>query len=194
MALDPAIVARLAVSFLPQAYLRVMPKAHASTPLGMGFGQTRFASPQKLFQLLYIARDLETGIAETVIRDRFEEKTPRELDVGEIDRWVVAEVQARAPLTVLDLRTTGLLQLGASTDAARAKTQTLGRRLSQSLYDHFTIDGLLYLSRLTGAECVAVYDRAVTPKLAAASVVDLIRMTDLVPALKSLNVTLVKDA
>lgn len=94
-----------------------------ATPLGMGFGQTRFAAPDNSFRLVYIARNLATSIAETVVRDRFEGKVKRILDVTEIDDWAVAEVSATDPLTVIDLRTTGLLKLGISTDAAREKAR-----------------------------------------------------------------------
>ncbi|MER9445746.1 RES family NAD+ phosphorylase [Mesorhizobium sp. M0340] len=40
----------------------------------MGFGQSRFASPDRSFMVLYVARDLATAIAETIVRDRFEGK------------------------------------------------------------------------------------------------------------------------
>ena len=189
MKLDPKVVAELAIPFRPTAYLRVMPKAHAATPLGMGFGQTRFAAPDNSFRLVYIARNLATSIAETVVRDRFEGKVKRILDVTEIDDWAVAEVSATDPLTVIDLRTTGLLKLGISTDAARAKRQDTGRRLSKALYDRFAVDGVLYSSRLTSAECVAVYDRAVTAKLRSTKAVSLSRHRQLVDALKSINVS-----
>ncbi|WP_332313501.1 hypothetical protein [Mesorhizobium comanense] len=36
----------------------------------MGFGQTRFAAPDNSFQLIYLARNLTTAVAETVVRDR----------------------------------------------------------------------------------------------------------------------------
>ena len=127
MALDSKIVAKLAVSFLAQAYVRLTPKAHGGNPLAMGFGETRFASPKRSFHLLYIARNLETGIAEAIIRDRFEKKAARALDMSEVDQWAVAEVSAATPLTLLDLRTTGLLQRGVSTDAARGLVPVLRR-------------------------------------------------------------------
>jgi hypothetical protein len=126
--LDPKVVADLAIPFWPKAYLRVMPKPHAVTPLGMGFGQTRFAAPDNSFQLVYLARNLATGIAETVVRDRFEGKAKRVLDITEIEDWAVSEVTALEPLTVIDLRTTGLLKLGVTTDAARAKQQAVDCR------------------------------------------------------------------
>jgi hypothetical protein len=72
------------VRALPARHLRVTPKVCAGTPLGMGYGQTRFASPDKSFQ-------------------------------------------------------------------------KAGRLLSRELYNRFAVDGVLYLSRLTGAECAAVY-------------------------------------
>lgn len=189
MKLDPKTVSELAIAFRPKSYLRVMPLAHKATPLGMGFGQTRFSSPSKAFMLAYIARDVATSIAETIVRDRFEGAAERILDESEIGEWAVAEISATDPLLVLDLRTTGLLKLGVSTDAARAKDHREGRELSEELYRSFNIDGLLYSSRLTGAECVAIYDRAVTKKLNSGRAIELLRHADLVSALQSINVT-----
>ncbi|MGE3708815.1 MAG: RES family NAD+ phosphorylase [Hyphomicrobiaceae bacterium] len=189
MKLDPKVVAELAVPFRPSAYLRVMPKVHAATPLGMGFGQTRFSAPDNSFKVLYIARDIATAIAETIIRDRFEGRARRILDITEVDDWAFSEVSAPTPLTVLDLRTTGLLKLGISTNAARAKSHATGRRLSKALYDRFAIDGILYASRLTSAECLAVYDRAVPAGLVATPAESLVRNPHLTDALQSLNVT-----
>lgn len=189
MKLDTKVVAELAISFRPSAYLRVMPIAHAATPLGMGFGQTRFSAPDNSFKVLYIARDLATAIAETIIRDRFEGRAKRVLDLTEVSDWAFAEVSTTAPLTVLDLRTTGLLRLGVSTNAARAKSHAVGRRLSKALYERFAIDGILYASRLTAVECVAVYDRAAATKLVSSAAESIVRSPKLIDALHSLNVT-----
>jgi hypothetical protein len=188
--LDPLIVAELVVPFQPNAYLRVIPKAHAATPLGMGFGQTRFSAPDNSFRLVYIARDIATAIAETIVRDRFEGRAQRVLDVTEVNDWAVCEVSATRPLNVLDLRTTGLLRLGVSTNAARAKVHATGRRLSKALYDRFAVDGILYSSRLTSAICLAVYDRAVTPSLTSTPAVELVRHARLIDALASMNVSI----
>jgi hypothetical protein len=163
-----------------------MPVAHMATPLGMGFGQTRSSSPGRVFQLVYSARDVATAIAETIIRDRFEGATERVVDESEIEEWAISEVTALAPLLVINLRKTGLLRLGVSTDAARSKEHREGQKLSETLYGSFAVDGLLYSS----AECVAVYDRAVSIKLEATPAVNLIRHPDLVPALRSLGVTI----
>lgn len=190
MKLDSKTVSELAIAFRPKSYLRVIPLEHKATPLGMGFGQTRFSSPTRAFQLAYIAKDVATSIAETIVRDRFEGAAARVLDESEVEDWAMAEISATEPLLVLDLRTTGLLKLGVSTDAARAKDHRDGRSLSEELYRSFDIDGVLYASRLTGAECVAVYDRAVTTKLASGPAVELVRHGDLDSALRSIGVML----
>lgn len=56
------------------------------------------------------------------------------------------------------LRTIELLELG---DAARAKELRDGQRVSETFGSSFAIDVMLYSSRSTAAECVAVYDRAI---------------------------------
>jgi hypothetical protein len=121
--LDPDILVDLAVEVTPKAYVRVTPMAHAATPLGAGFGVTRFASPTKAFKVIYIAQDLTTSVAETLVRDRFQGKAKRKLLDVEAARWGATEVAASAPLTLIDLRTTGLVRLGVSTEAARGKAQ-----------------------------------------------------------------------
>jgi hypothetical protein len=62
-----------------------------------------------------------------------------------------------------------------------------GQRLSEAIYSSFAVDGLLYTSRLTAADCVAVYDRAVGAKLLSSPAVELIRQGDLVSALQSIG-------
>jgi hypothetical protein len=190
--LDLKIVSQLTVAFAPSSYVRVTPSAYAGTPLGMGFGKTRFASPTDSFKILYIAKDVITGVAETIIRDRFEGKANRQLIESEVATWGVTEISAE-PLNLLDLRTTGLLRLGISTDIARAKNQDEARQFSQIVYDETDLQGILYRSRLTGEDCVAVYDRAVTGKLTAGPVVDLLTIAALVPGLSDLNIQLIKS-
>jgi len=47
---DTNTLADLAVAITPKSYVRVTPLARAATPLGAGFGVTRFASPTKAFK------------------------------------------------------------------------------------------------------------------------------------------------
>lgn len=189
MRLDVTIIDRLRIELRPRAHLRVTPLKHASTPLGMGYGETRFASPSKAFKALYIARTLVTSVAETIVRDRFVARAKRRLTEEEIEAWGVTAVQASAPLSLLDLRTTGLVQLGVPTNTVRGKAHAAGRRFSEALYAQApAIDGILYPSRLTNDICIAVYDRAVA-KLTAGTVHPIINQTKLIPALADLNIT-----
>jgi hypothetical protein len=158
----------------------------------MGFGKTRFASPNDSFKVLYIAKDVVTGVAETIIRDRFEGNAVRQLIESEVGTWSVTEVAAQ-PLNLLDLRTTGSLRLGVSTDITRAKGQDEARKFSQAIYDETDLDGVPYRSRLTGEDCVAVCDRAVASKLTSGPVVDLLTIAALVPGLIGLNIELIKS-
>nr|WP_261454004.1 hypothetical protein [Agrobacterium fabrum]UVY99654.1 hypothetical protein K4M20_00381 [Agrobacterium fabrum] len=64
--------------------------------------------------------------------------------MSEIEDWSVTEVTATDALILLDLRTTGLLRLGVSTDAARGKEHQEGQRLSESIFRSYAVDGLLY--------------------------------------------------
>ena len=190
MILDHNVLADLAVATTPKSYVRVTPIAHAATPLGTGFGVTRFASPTKAFRVIYIAQDLTTGIAETLVRDRFQGRAQRKLLDVEAALWGMTEVSAGAPLTLIDLRTTGLVRLGVSTEAARGKAQGQGRKLSQAIHDHTDAQGLIYNSRLTGGACICIYDRAL-PGLVATPVVEVTRLAGFVDALRELNVTLI---
>lgn len=192
MPLDLKTVTALTRRYQPTDFLRCTPLAHRATPLGMGFGKTRFASPTDAFKLLYIAEDLPTCFAEAIIRDRFEGVAARKLQIGDLIDWGVCEISAATPLRVLDLRRDGCFRLGVSTDIVGAKAQDEARDFSQALYDETDLDGILYHSRLRRRACVAVYDRAVAPKLEGKPVVELETRAGLVPALRALKVKLVR--
>ncbi|MER9630990.1 RES family NAD+ phosphorylase [Mesorhizobium sp. M0296] len=157
----------------------------------MGPGRSRFSSPRDRFQLPYLAQDPMTAFAETIVRDRFEKSAERLLMEEELDRYSIAVVRNPRPLFLLDLRNEGASLLGVSTDAVRAKAQAAGRRLSQSLYDQTTLDGVVYMSRITNRQCVAVYDRAVASKLESNSpALDLPRLSGLRAILDALHITI----
>lgn len=193
--LDKAILQRLAVREDVTDFVRIIGRQHADTPLGMGFGRTCFSSPRDRFRLLYLAQDPATAVAETIIRDRFERQAARELLREEFDRYSIATIRNPAPLLLLDLRHEGANLLGVSTDAVRAKAQASGRRFSQQLYDRTNFDGIVYMSRITNKQCVAVYDRAVTPKLEADSPApELPQLATLHTILQTLHITVIARA
>ncbi len=191
MALDPKTLKSLTRQVEPADYLRCTPWARRRTPLGMGFGETRFASPSKAFKLLYVAEDLATSIAEAIIRDRFEGKIARVLAQSDVDDWGVCAVSATRPLRLLSLRGDACFKLGISTDIVGAKGHDEARAFSQELYDTTDLDGIVYHSRLRKKNCMAIYDRAVARGLSAQPVVQIERLAGLVPALKSLKTQLI---
>ncbi|MFN7597298.1 MAG: RES domain-containing protein, partial [Cereibacter sp.] len=53
--------------------------------------------------------------------------------------------------------------LGIDTDTSRARDHTAGQAFSEALYSiRITVDGILFHSRLTTGDCLAIYDRAFT--------------------------------
>lgn len=192
MRLDKSVLQRLAVRAEVTDYVRIIARAHAATPLGMGFGKTRFSSPKDKFRLLYLAQDPMTAVAETIIRDRFQGKAAERVMLQEeFDRYSIAAVRNSGPLFLLDLRYEGANLLGVSTDAVRARAQASGRRLSQEIYDRTDFDGILYMSRITNKQCVAVYDRATGGLEADSPALDLPRLSALALILDALQVTVI---
>lgn len=191
MHLDPAILAAHTIPFEAIDWLRSTRWTHRATPLGMGYGDTRFASPSDSFQLLYIAEDLPTSIAEAIVRDRFEGVTTREMMRSEFDDWGVCAVSTTAALGLLDLRGDACFELGLSTDIAGGKAQDEARAFSQALYDGTDLDGLVYRSRLRkGHDCIAVYDRAL-PNLTSSAVEQMESLAGLITALTTLRIDLI---
>lgn len=191
MSFDAAILRELAVGIDVTGYLRIMEARHRATPVGMGYGETRFASPSGSFTVLYAAQNLATALAEKIIRDRFQGRKKRILLQADIEEQVVTSLVAHAPFKLLDLRTSGANRLGIPTDAVRGRAQQAGRKFSQQLYNTTDFDGIVYMSRLTNAECIVVYDRAVETKLDPICLVqDLSEASALIPALTSLSVEL----
>lgn len=193
MKLDTAILGELAVRLELDGYLRIIPGLHRATPLGMGHGPSRFSSTRGSFTLLYAALDLPTALAERIIRDRFQGRRQRTIAMDELGSFAVAAISTSAPLRLLDLRTSGASRLGIPTDTVRGRAQQAGRKFSQQLYDTTDFDGIVYMSRITNAECVAVYDRAVASSLSPSHpVASLFQLPSLEAAFGLLNVTVVK--
>jgi hypothetical protein len=72
----------------------------------------------------------------------------------------IATLPNEEPL-LLDMRNAGCLDIGAPTDAVRARHFAAGQALGRSIYtEHPDVDGIIYASRLTGDDCIAVFDRA----------------------------------
>lgn len=196
MHLDPDVINDLTDTITVDRWLRVMPARHMRTPLGRGFGLSRWSSPKNSFKVIYLGQEIETSIAETIVRDRFEavSASDRELKLSEIMIWGIAEIQSKAPLRVLDLTGSGAFRLGVDTDAVGAKHHKAGQDFSEILHDEFArIDGIMYPSRLTRGRCIAVYDRSIDRCLGAGHAIGLERVPDLAKILNGLSVALIDD-
>ncbi len=142
---------------------RIVLKPQLSAPLAVRASKSRFCDGRS-YAVLYGAHDFATAFAEVVVRDRLVQRDRRTVPFGDIAArgWAEFTLDGDEPLNMVDLRESGCLVLGAPTDAARARNQSAGRVLSRMLYEqHSHINGICYQSRLTGGDCIAIFDRAV---------------------------------
>lgn len=148
---------------LPLSY-RIIPRRHRDTPLGTAPGDSRFCARADGFTILYVSPDFATAFIEVVVRDRFTHKRQREILLKEVTEraWTLLATKPRAKLSLLDLRKDGCVRLGAPTDAVSSRNHAAGRALGRAIHaGHQDVDGLLFSSRLTGADVYAVFDRAI---------------------------------
>ena len=191
MKLAGATIAQLTKPWQLRSYVRVIPSQFHSTPLGVGPSASRFSSPGNNFYVLYAGRNLATALAETVIRDRFEGSNTRRLFIEEVRDRSAVQVSTKSPLRLLDIRKGGCLKLGISTDVTGAKAQDEARAFSQYVHDKTDVAGILYASRLTGENCVVVFERAIADHLVVERVVAMKRLKSLETALASLCIELI---
>ena len=141
---------------------RIVLKPYLSEPLTVYPSKSRFCDG-RTYAVLYAAGDFATAFAEVVVRDRLVQRDRRLVPFGDIAArgWVEFALANDGPLNMVDLRESGCLILGAPTDTAHARNQAAGRALGRALYEqHADVDGIWYQSRLTGGDCLAVFDRA----------------------------------
>ncbi|HET7575694.1 MAG TPA: RES family NAD+ phosphorylase [Sphingomicrobium sp.] len=191
MALNGALLAKQVTVLAFENYVRVIRTEYASSPLGCAPGVSRFGGTSGKFAVLYAARDLATALAETVVRDRFEGLGDRRLFVAELAGRSAVELSTTTPLRLLDLRQGGCLKIGVSTDVTGAKGFDEAQALADQVHPDPTIDGILYPSRLTGGNCVAVFDQVIPTHLHAGMIAPLSQLETVGAALNSLNVLLI---
>ncbi len=94
---------------------------------------------------------------------------------------------------MLDLRDSGCLDIGAPTDSAHARHFAAGQALARSIYtEHPDVEGVIYDSRLTGDDCIAVFDRAI-PKLTVLDACALMDHPELPMLLEQAGIQIVYD-
>lgn len=83
--------------------------------------------------MLYRATDFDTAFLEVIVRDRFVRKPDRRVPFSELQtrRWVTFSSLPGKPLNLINLAFDGAIELGAPTDAAKARSHSAGRALRQ---------------------------------------------------------------
>lgn len=166
---------------------RIIPDRHRATLCDAGFGSSRFSSPGKLFRVLYAAENFPTALAETVIRDRFVGKERRYLYRPFLESLAATTISTAAPLMLVDLSGAGAYDMGIDTDAKGSRVHTAGQAFAEALHGRTAVDGIIFDSRLTGAPCAAIFDRAFA-RLQASKPIDLLRVAALVDELNARDI------
>jgi hypothetical protein len=133
-------------------------------PLQLHCSPSRFCDGKSGFSVMYAALSFETCIVETLVRDRFTHRLQRELPLAAVLARGYARIstQPDRELNLLDLKDSGCVDIGVPTDAVRARHFAAGQALGRAVHEeHPDVDGFIYASRLTGDDCIAVFDRAV---------------------------------
>ena len=168
--------------------------ARFSDPLGYGKSKSRFSDPRRRrpenrFGVLYLGESLAVCFLEAVLRDRKDGVVGElELEEQELDERRYAEVEAAAPLRLVDLRENNAIAMGVPSEVMRGVRQNLGRAWSVAFHDHpAEVDGIIYPSRLNGHVNLAIYGRAVV-KLRPVRLRRLSDVAELAPVLDDLEV------
>ena len=123
-----------------------------------------------------------------VVRDRFEGKQRRYLYRPQLETLVASEISTGRALQLVDLTGAAAYELGVDTDAKAARDHAKGQRFAEALHRDTDVDGMLFSSRLTGALCAAIFDRAAA-KLSATTPVALPMVGALPAELTRLGIT-----
>jgi len=170
-------------------WVRILPGRHRASPVGAGYGSSRFSSSSDAFKVLYAADNFATAFAEAVVRDRFEGKSRRFLYRPHLEQLCVAAIGSSRELVMLDLRGSAAYELGVDTDASRARDHAAGQALSEVVHAAMPdVDAILFDSRLTSGACVAIYERAL-PTLSANPPIGLLQAALLPAELTRLGIT-----
>jgi hypothetical protein len=178
-------------------YVRLIRTHHKD---GLGFSKlarSRFSDSGRppSFGIVYAAQDLATAVAEAIIRDRRDGAAgPTILSHGEaVSGWRAVYFSSKEPLRLLNLTGAGTIAFGIPTDIVRSRNQAKSRQLSRAIHRNPSgIDGILYASRLTTGQCLALYDRALA-KLTIEQEMPLTALThDLAAIYGAMNVRIAK--
>lgn len=149
-------------------FVRVMHHSHEADPLGASDGPSRFSSTSATtrpppFRVLYAATDLATAVHETLIRDRFDLDPSRALWPADYGDRIVANISTTLGVSVrlLDLTDGNAVRHGVPSDVTRHSHHAAGQHFATFVHDTMPwVDGLLYRSRFTDRNSIAIFDRS----------------------------------
>jgi hypothetical protein len=145
----------LPLSLRPGPWVRIVTAGHDPLHFGRS-GHNRFDAPRGEFGVLYAADELAGAFIETFGRS----PGYRIVSEARLRGRGLAQIEARRPLRLVDLRGPGLAQIGAMGEVTMGGSYRLSQRWALRLHPDQP-DGLWYGCRhdpSTGA--VAVFDRA----------------------------------
>ncbi|MBS62150.1 hypothetical protein T35B1_18808 [Salinisphaera shabanensis T35B1] len=180
------------------SYRRISPIAHKDTPLSYGLAPSRFSGPEvttpqgreAAFGVVYMAIDLETAMAETLIRQRSAHPNMR-IHRQTLRDHVLFGIKTTAALNLLDITGPRLNRLGYSLEALHdSKSYALSQELSEHAYQATpVIDGVLYPSWHSFRNNIAVYPHALS-KLTCVSMNKLTSHLEVLDLLKAYKITI----
>ena len=170
--------------------IRLIPRVHQASPLGVAPTPSRFSDPYGRYAVLYAAASLRCAFWETIARGRFTRRKRREMRRQDIETRLVVWLCSTEPLALVDLRADGPVRMGAPTAVIHDAHHAAGRALSAAVHgDLPDVDGIVYPSRFTAETCVAVFDRAIH-KLRATDVAPLMTVASFEEVLSDYEITL----
>jgi len=165
-------------------------------PLGVGFGNSRFSDPRPLgsrvFKTLYLGESFQVCFAEVILRDQRDGKLDNlPIAEKEMSAHFFSTIAATEPLMMLDLRNANSAKMGVPTDVAKRLDQGLARTWAVAFHEHQNqLDGIIYSSRLTAENNLAIFDRSIH-KLKVLSTVPILTVGDLARVLDDFEIALV---
>ena len=89
---------QIAQTFSINETFRNIPKKFQHSPLGIGFGNSRFGAPNDQYNILYASAKLVTAVRETIVRDEFDRKVARTIKLRTIRRFSVVSIGSKRDL------------------------------------------------------------------------------------------------
>jgi RES domain len=173
------------------AHIRIINDQHSD---GLGYSplaRSRFSDPDQNYGVIYAGQDLATSVAEVIVRDSKVGNPDRMLlsYARAVGTWRAVSISSKEPLRLLNLTGVGLIRFGVPSNIIRQKSQLSSRRLAQAIHSNKTnFDGILYGSRLTTGQCIAVFDRGLK-KLKIENEIKLTELeSDLADVYRSMNI------